>query len=83
MRHDTHSMLYTKHFVFDPPRLAGKRLLHGHVPTPVAKVQAAVVLSALMRAASSATTLSYGISLPSIWTRGSFTWWRTGRSPTP
>ncbi len=39
MRHDTHSMLYTRHFVYDPSRLAGKRLLHGHVPTPVAEVQ--------------------------------------------
>jgi serine/threonine protein phosphatase 1 len=46
MRHDTHSMLYTKHFVFDPTRLAGKRLLHGHVPTPVAEVQAAVAARA-------------------------------------
>jgi serine/threonine protein phosphatase 1 len=46
MRHDTHSMLYTKHFVFDPSRLAGKRLLHGHVPTPVAEVQAQVAARA-------------------------------------
>jgi len=46
MRHDTHSMLYTKQFVFDPSRLAGKRLLHGHVPTPVAEVQAQVAAHA-------------------------------------
>jgi len=46
MRHDTHSMLYTKSFVFDPSRLAGKRLLHGHVPTPVAKVRATVAAHA-------------------------------------
>ncbi|MGI4734022.1 MAG: metallophosphoesterase family protein [Janthinobacterium lividum] len=46
MRADTHSMLYTKEFVFDPTRLAGKRLLHGHVPTPVAEVQAKVAAKA-------------------------------------
>ena len=42
MRRDTFSMLYTKRFTYDPSRLAGKRLLHGHVPTPVAEVQASV-----------------------------------------
>jgi serine/threonine protein phosphatase 1 len=46
MRRDTHSMLYAKSFVFDPSRLAGKRLLHGHVPTPVAEVQARVAAHA-------------------------------------
>ena len=46
MRRDTYSMLYTKSFVFDPSRLAGKRLLHGHVPTPVAQVQAKVAARA-------------------------------------
>lgn len=46
MRRDTYSMLYTKQFVFDPSRLAGKRLLHGHVPTPMAEVQAAVAARA-------------------------------------
>ena len=46
MRADTHTMLYTKQFVFDPSRLAGKRLLHGHVPTPVAEVQATVAARA-------------------------------------
>jgi serine/threonine protein phosphatase 1 len=39
MRQDVHTMLYTKSFVFDPSRLAGKRLLHGHVPTPVVEVK--------------------------------------------
>jgi serine/threonine protein phosphatase 1 len=46
MRRDTHSMLYTKSFVFDPSRLGGKRLLHGHVPTPVAEVKANVAAKA-------------------------------------
>jgi serine/threonine protein phosphatase 1 len=42
MREDVHSMLYTKSFVFDPSRLGGRRLLHGHVPTPVAEIKASV-----------------------------------------
>jgi serine/threonine protein phosphatase 1 len=42
MRRDYHTMLTTKSFVFDPSRLGGKRLLHGHVPTPVAEIKAAV-----------------------------------------
>ncbi len=46
MHQDTYSMLYTKQFVFDPSRLGGKRLLHGHVPTPVAEVQKAVAAKA-------------------------------------
>jgi serine/threonine protein phosphatase 1 len=46
MRRDTQSMLYTKSFVFDPSQLAGKRLLHGHVPTPVAAIQANVAAKA-------------------------------------
>jgi len=46
MREDTHSMLYSREFTYDPSRLAGKRLLHGHVPTPVAEVQAAVAAKA-------------------------------------
>ncbi len=46
MRRDVQSMLYTKSFVFDPSRLAGKRLLHGHVPTPVAEVKANVAAKA-------------------------------------
>jgi len=40
MRRDYTTMLNTKQFVYDPSRLAGKRLLHGHVPTPTAQVQA-------------------------------------------
>ena len=46
MRRDYATMLNTKSFIFDPSRLAGKRLLHGHVPTPVAKVQATVAARA-------------------------------------
>jgi serine/threonine protein phosphatase 1 len=46
MRTDYQTMLNTKHFVFDPTRLAGKRLLHGHVPTPLAQVQAQVTARA-------------------------------------
>lgn len=46
MRLDSASMLYTKSFVFDPSRLAGKRLLHGHVPTPVAEVKKKVAAKA-------------------------------------
>jgi serine/threonine protein phosphatase 1 len=46
LRQDTHSMLYTKSFVFDPSRLAGKRLLLGHVPTPVAVVEEVVAKKA-------------------------------------
>ncbi|MDO7886141.1 metallophosphoesterase family protein [Hymenobacter cheonanensis] len=46
MQQDTHSILYTRNFVFDPSRLAGRRLLHGHVPTPVAEVQASVAARA-------------------------------------
>lgn len=46
MRHDTFSMLYTKQFTYDSSRLGGKHLLHGHVPTPVATVQAQVAARA-------------------------------------
>jgi serine/threonine protein phosphatase 1 len=46
MRTDYQTMLNTKYFVFDPTRLAGKRLLHGHVPTPLAQVQAQVAARA-------------------------------------
>lgn len=46
MRRDTYSMLYTKQFTYDAARLGGKRLLHGHVPTPVATVQAQVAARA-------------------------------------
>lgn len=46
MREDVRSMLYARGFTYDPARLAGKRLLHGHVPTPVAEVQATVAAGA-------------------------------------
>ena len=46
MRQDEHSMLYSKAFTYDPSRLGGKRLLHGHVPTPVAEVKAHVAAKA-------------------------------------
>lgn len=39
MRQDWNTMLNTKQFVFDASRLQGRRLLHGHVPTPTAEVQ--------------------------------------------
>ncbi|RAK63215.1 metallophosphoesterase [Hymenobacter edaphi] len=39
MRHDQHSMLNIKNFVFDASRLQGKRLLHGHHPKPVAHLR--------------------------------------------
>ncbi|WP_201985933.1 metallophosphoesterase family protein [Hymenobacter rubidus] len=40
MRQDYTTMLNTKKYVYDPSRLAGKRLLHGHVPTLTAQVRA-------------------------------------------
>ena len=40
MRRDYQTMLNTKKYVYDPSRLAGKRLLHGHVPTSTAQVRA-------------------------------------------
>ncbi|RZK28068.1 MAG: serine/threonine protein phosphatase [Hymenobacter sp.] len=46
MRRDYRTMLTTKSFTFDPSRLGGKRLLHGHVPTPVAEIKAAVAARA-------------------------------------
>jgi serine/threonine protein phosphatase 1 len=46
MRRDHYHMMHTKSFVFDPSRLGGKRLLHGHVPTPVAEIKAAVAARA-------------------------------------
>ncbi len=46
MREDAHSMLYSREFTYDPARLAGKRLLHGHVPTRVAEVEATVAARA-------------------------------------
>lgn len=39
MRTDWHGMLNIKQFTFDAARLRGRRLVHGHVPTPTAEVQ--------------------------------------------
>lgn len=39
MRRDHTTMMNTKKFTFDPSRLGGKRLLHGHVPTPAATIR--------------------------------------------
>ncbi|SHI42323.1 serine/threonine protein phosphatase 1 [Hymenobacter daecheongensis DSM 21074] len=39
MRQDPHTMMNIKQFTFDASRLQGRRLLHGHVPTPTAEVQ--------------------------------------------
>jgi len=39
MHQDLHTMLNTKKYVLDASRLEGRRLLHGHVPTPVAQVK--------------------------------------------
>lgn len=39
MRQDWHTMLNTKEFVFDASRLQGRRLVHGHVPTPTGEVE--------------------------------------------
>ncbi|WP_167852121.1 metallophosphoesterase [Hymenobacter elongatus] len=38
MRADWHTMLNIKQFTFDASRMQGRRLLHGHVPTPTAEV---------------------------------------------
>ncbi|OUJ76187.1 metallophosphoesterase family protein [Hymenobacter crusticola] len=46
MRSDWHTMLNIKEFTFDVSRLGGKRLLHGHVPTPTAEVQRQVRVEA-------------------------------------
>ena len=46
MRQDENSMLYIRNMVFDASRLQGKRLLHGHVPTPTAEMQASVAARA-------------------------------------
>ncbi|PJJ52852.1 metallophosphoesterase [Hymenobacter chitinivorans] len=46
MRTDWHTMLNTKQFTFDASRLQGRRLLHGHVPTPTAQVKQKVKLKA-------------------------------------
>ena len=39
MRQDHDTMLNIKKFVYDPVRLGGKRLLHGHVPTSKGQVR--------------------------------------------
>lgn len=39
MRTDWHTMLNIKQFTLDASRLQGRRLVHGHVPTPTAEVQ--------------------------------------------
>ncbi|TGE26676.1 metallophosphoesterase [Hymenobacter metallicola] len=39
MRTDWHTMLNIKEFTFDASRLEGRRLLHGHVPTPTAEIK--------------------------------------------
>ncbi|HEX8348352.1 MAG TPA: metallophosphoesterase family protein [Hymenobacter sp.] len=46
MRSDLHTMLNIKQFTFDASRLQGRRLLHGHVPTPTAEVQRQVRMQA-------------------------------------
>ena len=45
MRRDWHTMLNIKEFVFDASRLQGRRLVHGHVPTPTAEVQRRITAS--------------------------------------
>ncbi len=39
MRVDWGTMLNVKQFAYDASRLQGQRLLHGHVPTPIAEVE--------------------------------------------
>ncbi|GAA4019696.1 metallophosphoesterase family protein [Hymenobacter fastidiosus] len=39
MRTDPHTMMNIKQFAFDASRLQGRRLLHGHVPTPTVLVR--------------------------------------------
>lgn len=46
MRTDWHTMLNVKQFTFDAARLQGRRLLHGHVPTPTAEVKRHVQIQA-------------------------------------
>jgi serine/threonine protein phosphatase 1 len=42
MRQDSHTMMNIKQFTFDASRLQGRRLLHGHVPTPTAEIKSRV-----------------------------------------
>ena len=44
MQLDYTTMLNTRSFVFDPSRTGGRRMLHGHVPTPTARVRAQAAL---------------------------------------
>ncbi|MFD2785725.1 metallophosphoesterase [Hymenobacter rubripertinctus] len=46
MRRDWPTMLNTKDFTFDASRLQGRRLVHGHVPTPTAEVRRRVAARA-------------------------------------
>ncbi|WP_151086302.1 metallophosphoesterase [Hymenobacter baengnokdamensis] len=46
MHRDFDTMLTTKSFAYDPSRLAGKRLLHGHVPKPLADIKTQVAARA-------------------------------------
>ncbi|MBT9392173.1 serine/threonine protein phosphatase [Hymenobacter sp. NST-14] len=46
MRRDWNTMLNIKEFTFDASRLQGRRLVHGHVPTPGAEVQRRVAARA-------------------------------------
>ena len=39
MRQDHPTMLNTKKYVYDPSRLGGRRMLHGHVPTSTGQVR--------------------------------------------
>ncbi|WP_139925121.1 metallophosphoesterase family protein [Hymenobacter sp. DG01] len=42
MRQQWHTMLNIKEFVFDASRTGGRRVVHGHVPTPTSEVEAQV-----------------------------------------
>lgn len=46
LRTDWHTMLNIKQFTYDASRLQGRRLIHGHVPTPTAEVQRQVRVKA-------------------------------------
>lgn len=46
MRTDWHTMMNIKQFTYDASRLQGKRLVHGHVPTPTAEVRRRVAAHA-------------------------------------
>lgn len=46
MRQDHYTMMNIKQFTFDASRLQGKRLVHGHVPTPVKEVRRRIAVKA-------------------------------------